>query len=342
MKNYCALILLLSSSISTMDLKESPVDDNDKLQFNAPNQSTTSLQLETICKKYPNLQIINIPDHTIEQLPTYFSAPHLVKITLKNGSLNNADTVKQLLTSCINLKDIYIAHNKLTTINESQLPFHNNLEILDCSSNQITEFNFTTFKNMMPNLRELNLSGCPLANFEAQDLLLCNMIPNVNLKNTNLSNTTKKHIIAASKVIELSYGYNSPGFRTPRGCNIILSCIAGGVTGMMIGVPFVMLITLIPHSPLLDLNVGASLLLTVGSPAVAGAAISYISSIGCRKPEEREITVFNPIFDAEPDYTEEEVTTRYQRFIRHFPYFFSTCDSNNSESTPLTKVITTK
>ena len=340
MKNYRAIALLLSSSIGAMN--EVPLDDAYKMQLNAPDQKVNSAQLAEKLEKCPNLQVVNIPGHVLEQLPVSFSAPNLIMVNLNDGQLNHIDTVKQLLTSCKNLQRLHIANNNLTTLNESQLPFHNNLKLLDCSHNEISEIDFPTFRSKTPSLNELNLSGCPLVNFKTQEVCLYDTVPDIQLNKTNLSDIAKKQIIAASKVIESCYEFNSRDLRSPRGGSIMKPFVAGGGLGMLIGFPMFMF-TGIANEHYAFLNVGVLALVTFGSPLVAGSTLTYLCSIGREKPKDREATIFNPIFDTVPTYTEEEVTTRYQRFIRHFPYFFNACqrdETDDSESLPLTQVTT--
>ncbi len=342
MKSQLIIFMMLTYPLCAMYIPEVPIVDAQKLQLNAPNTQIDSEHFAQAIKNCPRLQEISIPGHILERLPAPFPTSNLERINLNNGQLRHPDTINLLLTSCKNLKELYIAHNKLATMNEWQLPSHKNLEILNCNNNQITELNFATFRRMLPNLKELSLSGCPLTTFKVKDLPIYNSIPNINLMNTALSDSAKKQIIAASKRIESCYECNPTDFRIPMPNSIGNSLLIGGAVGLTIGFPLFTLTAL--TSGHLNPDLFLTLFLTLvpfGSSFVAGTAISYISSIGCRKPEEREIIVFNPIFDAEPDYTEEEVTTGYQRFIRHFPYFLSICQRSHTddpESTPLTHI----
>ncbi len=330
MKNYYSFVLLLSSSIYGMDLKELPVDDASKLQFNAPNQVATPEQLANTFARYPNLQTINISTHSIEQLPSLpASVQALVEINFNNGLLNKHDTVELLLKACPNLQRLSVAHNKLTTLNEIKLPFHEKLETLNCSNNEIRELNFASFRNIIPHLKELNLSGCPLVSFQTKDLCVYDTVPNVHLIKTDLSDTTKKQIIAASKIVESRYCFkeNYHGTKQKDGLEV---CVLGIPLSALASTPF------LGFTPSILTLVGV-----IGGSAVVGPIIIYVCLLGGFKPEDRETTVFNPIFDRVPDYTEKEVTTSYQRFIRHFPYFLNVCQrtpSDDQESRPLTDV----
>ena len=245
--------------------------------------------------------------------------------------------MKQLFTSCRNLKILSVANNNLTTLNESELPAHNTLEVLNCNNNQIKELNFTTFREKVPNLEKLNLSDCPLEIFDTQGLSASYYIPTVQLERTSLSDDAKKKIIAACKTF---YPCNAS---TVTAKDIISALVTAPIGATMLVCSMILPLYYLNSS---SVTVKVVIILSgFGTTLASVAALQCACAIGFRKPQEREATVFNPTYDTIPYYTEEEVTTRYQRFIRHFPYFLSRCqgdDGDNSNSTTLTHISTTE
>jgi hypothetical protein len=222
------------------------------------------------------------------------------------GKITNSNTLYLLLTQCPKLQECSIAHNQLTNLQEATLPVHNNLTKLDCSNNRITALDFTKLRKKVPNLAELNMAHCPLITCKTTDPNMsvetkCTPTK-IDLKQTKLSDTAKIEIIKNSKMNGLN------------GVATLVSAISSAGTGVITLIPTVLIPAQLPIG-LYIFGIFGTILI----PAGIGAGVGQLLEVGFTTPEKREKIVFVPIFDTIPTHTEEEVTTRYQRFVRHFP-----------------------
>jgi hypothetical protein len=306
------MLVFAATRLSAMDIQEEQVHPENKLQLIARNQNITTAQYAKLLTQFPKLQELNVSGHVMEYIPEHAPATCLVKLDLSKGKLTNANTLYLLLAQSPYLEECSIAHNQLTTLQETILPLpsHNNLTKLDCSYNRITALDFTELRKRVPNLAELNMAHCPLITCKTTDpnmLIETKCTPTkIDLTQTQLSDTVKIEIIKNSKMNGLN--------ELPT----ILSGICGGATGVVTLVPTI----LAPAMAAGSLPIGLYILGIFGTiliPAGIGAGVGQLLEVGFTAPEKREKIVFVPIFDTTPTHTEEEVTTRYQRFVRHFP-----------------------
>lgn len=338
MKNYLAIILMFSVSLYAMDFIEDSPLLKDKLQLNISNQHITSVQFAQIIKNSPKLHELKITGHSIDQmLRVPFFAHNLNTIDLSHGALIGTNTLECLLTLCPQLQKCSLAYNELTTLDEHDLPRHMYLMTLDVSNNQIEAIDFTKMRERCPSLNCLNVSDCPLTAFNTDGMVVNDIVPTVHLKNTQLSDAVKKNILKNACV--LGFHGVKKSYADALSELLMYSAFCGSDCGG--------LILVIPLTTKIGLSLGSNVLLgvvmgSVVGGAALGAGMGYLCSLGCVAPEDRELSVFKPIFDTIPMYTEEEVTTRYQRFIRNFPYICNIIkcgkSKTKSEYTPLNEV----
>jgi hypothetical protein len=312
----CRMLMLVFAAIrlNAMDIQEEQVLPENKLQLTARNQNITHAQYAQLLTQFPKLQELNISGHCMEYIPEHAPATCLVKLDLSKGKLTNSNTLYLLLTQCPKLQECSIAHNQLTSLQETTLPAHNNLTKLDCSHNRITALDFTELRKKVPNLTEFNLAHCPLITCNTNDMKYSEIVPTINLSNTNLSDAQKIEIIKNSNNVTIG---------SFSGTTYVMS-IASALGFGSIFVP----LTIVKNAPLGALLLSgtggaAAWTFAVVGTALGGSLIGYkigmLLDIGCTPQKEREKEKFIPIFDKVPTYTEEEVTTHYQRFVRHFP-----------------------
>ena len=317
MKLY-VLFMIWGMTLCAMEYEEKPLFKN-QLQLIVNNKDTTSDQFKTYVETRPRLSEVTVTGHqmtAIPELPIFLYGLH--NLDLSNGLLESDDCVQQILTFAPNLSRCKLAHNNLSTLSERTLPIHDFLSNLDCSNNQIKKVNFTELHEKLPNLAYLNLSNCPIKKCNTNNSKVSSTITTIDLSGTCLSDCEKKEILKnahypclLNNKEEASFFGFSFGFITMGSAFGFISMFAKHGIGLIF------------------IDATGSMLL--------GAGLSYLGFLGFKSPENRFKTVYNPVMD-NADYPEEEITTRYHRFVRHFPYFcnmINYCRSKNAESTPL-------
>lgn len=322
MKKIIFLCVLLAPPLMCMDdddndtvVTETPTKPREKLQLNYANKKITAEQFKNHIQKSPNLIAYNAEGHVMRKVPDQLPTLFLQQINLNNGLLEDNATLPTLLTLCPHLRYCSLAHNQLETVCEATIPYHHKLLNLDCSNNQIKYIDFTQLLAKLPKLMNLNLSHNPLTNCNIDDMLPAEIITTINLRGTQFSDSVKKDILKNAQIVN----------HRNNGVALFGGMIFGILGSIPIGIPLV-IATLSPYAVFVP--VGCSTLLI-------GPAIGYFCSLCCVDPAEREIVLYSPIFDSQLYYTEAETTTRYQRFIRHFPYFcnlFKQCCNNAKTS----------
>jgi hypothetical protein len=310
------IVSLLAYNLAAMDLVEEELHPEQKLQLRYDKQVITTESFATIITQHPKLHELIIDGHTIQNLPAQkLHAADLTTIAITNGPLAGSNTLRLLLTICPLLQKCSLAHNQLTTLDEYHLPYRIHLTELDCNNNLIDIVDFSQLYQQLPNLADLNLSNCPLKTFNTADVIRNTVIPKINLQHTQLSDNAKRtillHATAVSNVHQCDGQPISKDKNKTNCCNMVpISMLGGGGLGALFGGALALNCLCHPEMVVIFAGVGF----------VTGPVIGHFGKLCCTNPEDREVTVFIPIFDAEPAHTEKEITTGYQRFVRHFPY----------------------
>ncbi len=311
MKNSLLIGLIVSTQIFAMDFEEEKPTPQNQLQLLIPNKNISSERFTEIMRTYARLEELNASGHLITYIPTQNApAQFLVRIDLSHGQLTGSDTLTQLLTICPYLSECSVAHNELTTLDEFKIPLRASLIKLNCSHNKIKDVNFTQLRSRLYNLKQLNLSNCPLNTFKTNNIGISNFITEVDLKNTQLNDDAKKNIIKNS---------SCSGATTIACCPMFTSAFIGLAVGMF--TPIIAFASSDTNTK--DHKNGFGLAMIISSltgALIIGPACGYLGSLALNPPKDREIIILKPEFDEEPTYPELEVTTKHQRFVRKFPY----------------------
>jgi hypothetical protein len=315
MMRIILLISLLASNLAAMDLVEDAPHPEQKLQLRYDKKAITTESFANIITQHPKLHELIINGHAIQHLPTQtLHAANLTTIAITNGPLAGGNTLRLLLTMCPLLQKCSLAHNQLTTLDEHNVPYHTHLTALDCNNNLIDTVDFARLYRQLPNIAELNLSNCPLETFKTTNIIHSMVTPKIDLRNTQLSDKAKLTILRhATEVSSLHQCDEKPVSRNENNCCTtgFLSFVFGGIGGTVFG--GALTISCLCHPEMIAIFAGIGL--------VTGPFIGHFGTLCCTKPEDREVTEFTPIFGTEPTHTEKDVTTSYQRLVRHFPYF---------------------
>lgn len=317
-------MFVITGQLFSMDLEEQKPAPEHQRQLLVANQRIPSKKFAKIIKTYTSLEELDASGHAMQHIPAQnLTAQHLTILNLNNGPLAESDSLIQILTICPQLEKCFVAHNDLTTLDEFKIPSHKHLNVLDCSHNKIKNVNFTQLYKKLHKLCHLNLSNCPLTIFETDKVREEKFIPTIDLKNTQLDDIAKKSIIKNSSFLE-----------STKACGPVVCCAFIGLTVGML-TPIIAFASsgfdTRAHSGVFDFTMAASSLTGV---FVIGPACGYFGYLTCTAPKDRVVTVFTPQFDEEPAYTEEEVTTRFQRFVRYFPYagnLFAWCKTKTTK-----------
>ncbi len=311
-----------SSCIEPEITEPSPAE---RIEYCAVNKNVDEKRFTTIIKEYPNLHKIDFSGHVMTHIPAHqLKAQNLTIIKLSNGKLSESTTLTQLLTVCPWLTECILDHNELTTLDEFKIPRHG-LKKLNCSNNKLRNVDVTQLCEKLPNIFELNVADNPLIQCNTKNMYRSqNQLPlKLTLKNTQLSDNLKKEIIKNS-----IFNYPRFWFATLSGL------VIGGYTFI---VP--MLILTPAHTndygrqTLSSEQNGIIAATALINGLITGPLIANIGTLLCTNPKNREAVIFKPIFDQEPNYPEAEVTTRFQRFVRHFPYIGNLCTQDKKSNT---------
>lgn len=326
------IVLTFCSIVSyAMDYEEQPHPEH-QLQLIVRNKNTTSEEFKAYLEARPKLTEVTVTGHQMTSIPQFnIQFNGLRSLDVGNGTLSCSKTLSHILAMAPNLHICKLANNQLSVLWISALPVHDALSSLDCSNNQITDVDFTELRKKLPNLTNLNLSSCPLIAFNTKDLKATTIIPAIDLRTTQLLDTEKKEILK-NAVVPCVVDMLNKG---EKDC-FVYSAVPMMLVPMMSSVPFLV------RSPLL-LSAGAIvpviLAESVGSMAF-GFGSTYLGFLSCKSLKNRFKTVYKPLLD-NANYSEEEVTTRYGRFVKYFPYFCALskcCHAEDPEYAPLNHV----
>ncbi|XP_066490605.1 leucine-rich repeat-containing G-protein coupled receptor 5 [Tiliqua scincoides] len=139
----------------------------------------------SICDQLPNLQVLDLSDNQLEDLPQFTSCEKLQKIDLHHNEIDEIKmgTFQQLVA----LRSLNLASNKISTINANAFSSLLSLIKLDLSSNLLSSFPVTSLYG----LTHLKLTG----NHALQSLISSENFPEL-------------------KVIEMPYAYQCCAFST--------------------------------------------------------------------------------------------------------------------------------
>jgi uncharacterized protein YjbI with pentapeptide repeats len=323
------LFVFCGVTLCAMDDEEKPHPEH-QLQLIIRDKNTTTEQFETCIKARPKLAEIIVTGHQITSIPYLgIELDGLHSLDLSKGTLDRSSTLPAILVIAPNLRSCKLANNQIPALSENEthadLPTHYALTELDCSNNQITKADFTGLREQLPNLTQLNLSNCPLDKFNTKDFKATSVVATVDLRNTNLPDSEKKEAVKNAQQVCVSEK---------------VTCISSTlVIGTISAFSFVPLIATIPFS------VGGGVFATtviadvIGSMAF-GAGTTYLGFLGFKSPKERFKTAYVPLMD-DATFPEKEITTRYARFVKNFPYFCNIskcCTAEDPEYAPLNGV----
>ena len=338
MKKSLFLLLISTVSVYTMDYQEDVISKETKLQIYISNKSTTEDTFQKIIAEHPALQDLTVIGHAMEQIPILYTnnRPHhynLITIDLSNGLLADSSTLSRLLETCPQLQTCILVNNKLANLSEDLISQHTLLHTLDCSNNQITTVDFTKLRKKLPNLHTLKLSECPLNTFKTDKYQADSIITIVHLNNTTLPDPEKKEILKnAFRTCIIDVETNNKNKGKP------FSTISGLLAAGFLLPSVWLIIATIPSFP-------SAFALSSGSFMVSlplGTGLTYFGFLGCTLPENRFKSAYIPLMDKTTEnYSEEEVTTFYARFVRHFPYvgnILKCCKAEDPESIPLNQI----
>lgn len=331
-------VLLFLACLCTMQLSAMDRDDDsnsaiiskitepspaERIEYCAVKQNINEKKFTAIITEYPNLHKIDVSDHAMTRIPAQqLRAHNLIFITLSSGKLSESTTLTQLLTICPLLTECTLDHNELTTLDEFKIPRHG-LKKLNCSHNKLTNVDVTQLCKQLPNILNLNFSDNPLTHCNTKNMDRSEKQPSfvLNLKNTQLSDAVKKEIIKnGTRGISERYTF-------------VLTFTGTALGAMTFLIP---LVTMSPagenyhgHTQFSSEQLGIIFGTMFINGLITGPLVANIGSLLCTNPKDREIVLFTPIFDPKPNYSEAEITTWFQRCIRHMPYWGNLCKKDD-------------
>lgn len=304
----------ITTQLLAMDFEEQKPTPENKRQLLIPNQKISSEKFTEIIKTYTRLEELDASGHAMQHVPApSASAQYLTVLKLNNGPLAESDTLITILTVCPQLQTCSVAHNQLTTLDEFKIPYHGHLATLDCSHNKISNVNFTQLSQKLHKLHQLNLSNCPLTIFETNEIKRRKPVPTIDLRNTQLDDNAKKSIVKNISCSPTAHSFGA----------VMFGALIGAAVGLF--TPIIAFASASTenynafraHSGEFAISMFGS---SLGGMLAVGPACGYLIYLTCTTPKEREIAVFIPQFNEDPAYPEEAITTKHQRFVRHFPY----------------------
>lgn len=339
-KTFILLTVLCILRLSAMDTDDDSNSSSEteltipspaeRIEYCAVDKKVKEKKFVTTIQTYSNLHKLDLSGHVMTRIPAeQLKANHLTIMKLSNGTLSESTTLTQLLTICPHLEECILDGNQLTTLDEFKIPRHG-LKKLNCAKNKLTNIDVTQLCKKLPNIVQFDFAENPLTQCNTKDItsLKGEHLFILNLKNTKLSDASKKEIIKNNKSISEHY--------------LFTRTMIGATVGMLTSI--VPLVTLTPTGEVYYGKKQLSddqLLIVIGTMLIngliTGPLIANIGNLLCIKPKNREIVLFKPIFDQETNYPEAEITTRLQWFIRHFPYIGNLC-KQDEKLTPFEKV----
>jgi len=331
------LLLTMCSIVAyAMDYEEQPHPEH-QLQLIVRNKNTTSEEFKTYLEARPKLTEVTVTGHQMTCIPPLsIQLDGLHTLDLSDGTLACSKTLPFILSMAPSLKSCKLAKNQIPALWSQEasgaLPVHYTLTELDCSSNQITDVDFTELRVKLPNLTSLNLSNCPIQKFNTKKLevnLFSNVYTTIDLRNTQLSDTEKKEILKNASVPCVLRDCDGKG----DGIALILVAPVASLVCMLIPMAMV-LATGIDSSA-----ITVPILSGVGGGLTLGFGTTYLGYLGFKTRQNRFKILYKPLLD-NANYPEEEITTRYDRFVKYFPYFCALskcCKAEDPEYTPLSQ-----
>lgn len=323
-----ALLCAMPLYASDYEAKPSP---EQQLQLIIHDKNMLSEDFKRYIEQRPNLVGITITGHRMTYMPILnIPLNGLQALDLSNGQLTDSSTLPRILKIASQLRVCRVAQNNLQALwgeDDNELPNHDSLTELDCSGNHITTVDFIALRKKLPKLTTLNLSGCPLREFNIEEFEANSVVPTIYLNKTQLPDTAKKEILKHAQETCVTED-SSTRFKVCTLSGAILT--AAAVTAP---------IPLILNSPL-GIAIPLMVINTVGAP-IFGCGIAYLATLGCTAPKDRFKTSYIASMDNTEHFTEKEITTWFDRFVRNFPYLcdiFKRCKSQNAEYTHLKQV----
>ncbi|KAG0480637.1 hypothetical protein HPP92_011495 [Vanilla planifolia] len=155
--------------------------------------------ISTICKLD---QMKHLNTLVLSRNPIHDIGKSLMRITtIKKLSLSycKLQTIGSALVSCVDLREARFAHNEITILPD-ELAKNSKLQTLDIGNNLLENVSDIEVLSQLPNLKNLNLLGNPIAEKERLAKKVRNMIPHLcvfNAKPTE-SSENRKHSIKES------------------------------------------------------------------------------------------------------------------------------------------------
>lgn len=310
----CSIVQLSAMDYSSETGERVPKPE-EKRQILIEDKNTSAEAFANKMKKHPNVMDVKITGHKICHIPDLgIQFKWLSILNLSNGPLSG-NAFNDILKMTPVLTNLYLANNQLKDITAANGLYCGKLMQIDCSNNKIESADLAKMQFCFPNLMALNLSGNKtLTKFSTNDLLRSELIPEVDLRGTGLSNTSKKEILKSAQVLDNG------------------GAIFGITGGFCVGV--------LSWIPLMIANPSTSLLITMLLPVCIGTPLGYPTGLAIHKPADRVKTVFKPLLD-NADYPESETRSAYFRFVKNFPYIGNItkcCRAEDPEYQPLSQV----
>ncbi|ONK77564.1 uncharacterized protein A4U43_C02F7920 [Asparagus officinalis] len=126
--------------------------------------------------------------------PIYDIGDSLMKAkSLRKLSLSHChlERIGSSLTSCVELKELRLAHNKITTIS-AELARNIRLQNLDLGNNLIENFSELKVLSSLPNLKNLNFQGNPIAQKDKLAKKVKQLVPNLRIFNAKPTEINKR------------------------------------------------------------------------------------------------------------------------------------------------------
>ncbi len=316
----CVVVACGISAADDSSSRSSAMTSEQFIKFASKYKSDLE-KTEKQAQQLEKFKSVSINNHKMTYIPDSGILFSLVRsIDLSNGKLASCDTIPALLKCAPSLRILKLSHNQIPALCEGEIntyfPTHDDLAQLDCSHNAIKSVDFTVLCKKLPNLIYLNVSDCPVTEFNVIDVKRTTFAPTIDLRNTNLSDAQKKEILKNASV---------PCVHKGVGTLAVLSTV---FPTTVYAVAFFPLTLRIPLSAGLGVVV-ASVCADVVWSALLGAGTVYLGVLGFTEPEARFQPIYNPLLD-NANYPEEEITSCYSRFVKRFPYFCC-CDKNGGD-----------
>jgi uncharacterized protein YjbI with pentapeptide repeats len=304
------MFLVFSVTLYAQDDYEDKPTLQDQLQFVSYNKGIGAEVFKKCVEERPNLCQIMVTGHHMHSIPPLrVPLAHLTDLNLSDGTLEGSDIVPSILNLAPYLSRCILTNNKISALKgsgiNSDLPTHNSLTTLDCSGNLIGEADLTELRSKLPNLKQLNLSRCPLDQFNTEGTKVSSVITTVNLQNTDLSDAAQKAILQnARQVCLINTNSEEVHWFTLSASTLTAAYVFSSSYG----------IALWGASGLISPSgLAVVALLDAAGCAILGPTSALFALLACKKPGDRFQTVYIPQMDNITNYSEEDVMTPYAK-----------------------------